>query len=111
MKTVIAMTEKTNEIQQLLQQQDVVVLATPAWYLQLKEAVNELIEKDFDALLQLLYRVDVSEVKLRQLLHEFPAADASGIIANLLLERQLQKIKSRREHAQRDESIPDDERW
>jgi len=70
-----------------------------------------LINKDFDRLLQLLYRVDVSEQKLRKMLSDFPAADAAGIISNLLLERQLQKIKSRREHAQRDENIPEDEKW
>jgi predicted translin family RNA/ssDNA-binding protein len=103
--------KQTQDIEQLLQQKDEVVVAAPAWYTQLKEAVGHLIDKDFDALLQLLYRVDVSEEKLRRLLHEFPAADAAGIITNLLLERQLQKIKSRRDHAQRDESIPDDERW
>ena len=103
--------EKIADIELLLQENNELVLQEPAWYQQLKAAVNELINHHFDDLLQLLYRVDVSEAKLRQLLNDFPAADAAGIIANLLLERQLQKIKSRREHAQRDETIPDDERW
>jgi hypothetical protein len=78
---------------------------------QLKAAVNELINHDFDALLQLLYRVDVSESKLRTMLQQLPGSDAAEIIANLLVERHLQKIKSRRENQQRDESISDDERW
>lgn len=103
--------EQLHEIDQLLQQKEEAVVAAPAWYTQLKQAVSHLIDKDFDALLQLLYRVDVSEEKLRRLLQDFPAADAAGIITNLLLERQLQKIKSRREHAQRDQNIPEDERW
>lgn len=103
--------EQLHEIDQLLQQKAEAVVAAPAWYTQLKQAVSHLIDKDFDALLQLLYRVDVSEEKLRRLLQDFPAADAAGIITNLLLERQLQKIKSRREHAQRDQNIPEDERW
>ncbi len=103
--------EQLHEIDQLLQQKEEAVVAAPAWYTQLKQAVSHLIDKDFDALLQLLYRVDVSEEKLRRLLQDFPAADAAGIITNLLLERQLQKIKSRREHAQGDQNIPEDERW
>lgn len=103
--------EQLHEIDQLLQQKEEAVVAAPPWYTQLKQAVSHLIDKDFDALLQLLYRVDVSEEKLRRLLQDFPAADAAGIITNLLLERQLQKIKSRREHAQRDQNIPEDERW
>jgi ribosome-associated translation inhibitor RaiA len=96
---------------QLLQQEDLVEAPPPEWYHQLKVAVNDLINHDFDALLQLLYRVDVSESKIRKMLSDFPVTDAADIITNLLLERQLQKIKSRRENAQRDESISDEERW
>jgi hypothetical protein len=95
----------------LLVERNALIVQSPAWYDQLKHAVNDLINHDFDSLLQLLYRVDVSEQKLRNMLADFPAADAAGIISNLLLERQLQKIKSRHEHAQRDENIPDDEKW
>jgi hypothetical protein len=95
----------------LLVERNELVVQSPAWYEQLKQAVNDLINYDFDSLLQLLYRVDVSEQKLRNMLADFPAADAAGIISNLLLERQLQKIKSRHEHAQRDDNIPDEEKW
>ncbi|MCU0395722.1 MAG: hypothetical protein MUF29_07415 [Chitinophagaceae bacterium] len=98
-------------LQELLHEQQELVTSSPEWYRQLKEAVNQLIQEDFDGLLQLLYRVDVSESRLRQMLQQLPGSDAAEIITNLLLERQLQKIKSRRDHAQRDESIPDDERW
>ncbi len=99
------------DLELLLVERNEQVVQSPLWYTQLKEAVTDLINNDFDSLLQLLYRVDVSEQKLRQMLSDFPAADAAGIISNLLLERQLQKIKSRREHAQRDDHIPDDEKW
>jgi len=95
----------------LLVERNELVVQSPLWYTQLKEAVTDLINNDFDSLLQLLYRVDVSEQKLRKMLNDFPAADAAGIISNLLLERQLQKIKSRRENTQRDENIPEDEKW
>lgn len=96
---------------QLLQEAGQVEAPPPGWYVQLKAAVNELINHDFDALLQLLYRVDVSESKLRSMLQQLPGSDAAEIITNLLVERHLQKIKSRRENQQRDESISDDERW
>lgn len=94
----------------LTQQQAEVVQSAP-WQAQLKNAVDELINHHFDGLLQLLYRVDISEQKLRQLLIDFPAADAAAIITHLLVERQLQKIKSRQAFAQQDDTIPEDEKW
>jgi hypothetical protein len=54
--------------------------------------INELIEKDFNRLLFLLYKIDVSEVKLKQILKEQPDENAGQIIAKLIIERQLQKI-------------------
>jgi hypothetical protein len=99
------------DLELLLVEHNALVVQSPLWYEQLKHAVNDLINNDFDSLLQLLYRVDVSEQKLRKVLADFPAADAAGIITNLLLERQLQKIKSRNENTQRDDDIPDDEKW
>lgn len=111
MKIEMKPTNQQNNILELLQETNEMVAASPAWYQQLKMAVSQLINEDFDGLLQLLYRVDVSESKLRGMLQQLPGHDAAEIIANLLLERQLQKIKSRRENVQRDENIPDDERW
>lgn len=84
----------------------------PEWYAVLKEKVNLLINEDFDALLQLLYRVDVSEAKLRAMLQNLAGTDAAEIITNLLLERQLQKIRSRAEYKASDKPATDDEeRW
>lgn len=102
---------RIQKIDNLLHESSELVVANPEWYHQLKAAVNDLINHDFDALLQLLYRVDVSESKLRTMLQQLPGNDAAEIITNLLVERHLQKIKSRRENQQRDESISDEERW
>lgn len=77
----------------------------------LAERMNHLITTDFNELVRLLYRLDVSEVKLKQLLKENPEADAGKLIAQLILERQAQKLKSRQQYRQRDEHIPDDEKW
>ena len=60
--------------------------------------INDLIEHDFQKLISLLYRVDVPENKLRQMLRDNPGEDAGKIIASLMIERLLQKIRSREEH-------------
>jgi hypothetical protein len=57
-----------------------------------------------------LYRIDVSEPKLKKLLHANPKTDASVIIADLLIERQAEKIKTR-ESFKGKRDIPDDEKW
>jgi hypothetical protein len=76
----------------------------------LSSHINLLIQSDFQKLVSILYRVDVSEPKLKHLLKENPGYDAANIITDLIIERQLQKIKSRQEH-RNDENISDDEKW
>jgi len=76
----------------------------------LSSHINFLIRTDFQKLVSILYRVDVNESKLKQLLKENPDADAANIISDLIIERQLQKIRSRQEHRP-DENINDDEKW
>ena len=81
--------------------------AIKAW---LADHINHLVRYDFQKLVSILYRIDVSESKLKQLLKENPNTDAGIIIADLMIERQLQKIKSRQQF-RRDENISDDEKW
>jgi len=73
--------------------------------------INELIEKDFQKLVNLLYRLDVSEEKLRKQLDQNPGKDAGEIITVLILERQEQKIKSRGQYSKRDDNIDEAEKW
>jgi ribulose 1,5-bisphosphate synthetase/thiazole synthase len=77
----------------------------------LVEKINELINNDFQKLVSILYRMDVSEIKLKQLLKDNPGTDAGLIIADLMIERQEEKIKSRQQFNKRDENISDDEKW
>jgi hypothetical protein len=81
------------------------------WLLQLEEKINSLLVGDFDRLISILYRMDVSELKLKQLLKENQAEDAAKIIALLMVERQAEKIKSRRQFNQRDDNIDENEKW
>ncbi|MES1215455.1 MAG: hypothetical protein ABUT20_08060 [Bacteroidota bacterium] len=77
----------------------------------LSQYINSLIQTNFQKLVSLLYRIDVSESKLKILLQENTDANAGMIIADLIIERQLQKIKSRQQFSQRDKNINDDEQW
>jgi len=72
---------------------------------------NELINSDFNHLVQLLYRIDVSETKLKQVLEQNEGRDTAGLLADLVIERQLEKIRSRQQYGKRDENISDDEKW
>ena len=72
--------------------------------------INHLINHDFEKLVSLLYRIDVNENKLRQVLDQGKGENAAGLIADLIIERQLQKIKSRKD-SKNNNAIPDDEKW
>ena len=79
---------------------------------QLAEKINELIQRDFGALVQLLYRIDVQEKKLRRILDENNGEDAGLLIARLIMERQWQKIESRQQYRQEGGAGAEgEERW
>jgi hypothetical protein len=65
---------------------------------QLAEKINTLIQRDFGALVQLLYRIDVPEQKLRRMLETNDGQDAGRLIARLIMERQWQKIETRQRY-------------
>jgi hypothetical protein len=77
---------------------------------QLVEYINHLLQHDFNGLVQVLYRVDVSEQKLKQLLQKNPETDAAVIISDLLIERQEEKIKMKNSF-KANNNISDDEKW
>ena len=62
----------------------------------LAEKLNGLIRSDFNALVTILYRVDVNEARLKELLRTAAGEDAGRIMARLIIERQEQKIKTRK---------------
>ncbi|HEY4208011.1 MAG TPA: hypothetical protein VGM31_14405 [Puia sp.] len=77
----------------------------------LAEKLNGMIRDDFGGLVQLLYRIDVEEPRLRYLLQHHKGEDAGRIIAQLIIDRLLQKIETRRQYAAKSKDIPDDEKW
>lgn len=76
---------------------------------QLISSINELINTDFNALLQLLYRIDIDEKKLKQLLKSYSDTDASSIIADLIITRQLQKKETRGKFSNRNKPGDEDD--
>ena len=73
--------------------------------------INELVLKDFDRLLGILYRIDVSEKKITGLLKAFPKQDAGLLIADLMIEREVEKIKSREIFTNRNNNFDEEEKW
>ena len=49
--------------------------------------INDCIQNDFNKLVQLLYRIDVSEEKLKSILQLNPNEDAAKLIAAVIIER------------------------
>lgn len=57
--------------------------------------INELINHDFEKLVFHLYRIDVDEARMRALLANKAGENAGGLIADLIIERQLQKLRNK----------------
>jgi hypothetical protein len=72
--------------------------------------INHLINKDFEKLVALLYRIDVNEKKLQQFLQTQIDENTAELIADLILQRQLEKIKSRQQNNS-DNPISEEEKW
>lgn len=66
--------------------------------LYLTKYINKLIEQDFERLVSILYKIDVDENKLKRILREQTGTDTADIIANLIIERQLKKIETRKQY-------------
>ena len=77
----------------------------------LSSHINHLITNNFNLLVSLLYRIDVNETKLKTLLKDNPGEDAGRIIAELIIERQLQKIKTRQQFNQGETTTSEEEAW
>jgi hypothetical protein len=101
----------TEILADLIQTNDEHLVQSPGWYEELKVAVNDLINHDFNKLIQLLYQLDVPEQKLKNIFSANTGEDAGTIITNLLVERQIQRIKSKKNNQSKPSDIPDEERW
>jgi hypothetical protein len=70
----------------------------------LAQYLNHLADTSFEQFISLLYRIDVSEARIKQLLEE-PHDNAGLLMADLVIARQLEKIESRQKFST---PLPDD---
>jgi|SRR5215204_2563881 len=77
---------------------------------ELEGGIERMIAQRFDALVQILYRMDIDETRLRTLLSSPGETPAARIIAHLLIERQLQKLRTRQQFKP-DPGIAEEDAW
>ena len=77
---------------------------------ELIDALNNLILHDFNSLVRLLYRIDINENKLKQTLQQNTNANAGEIIAELILQRLVEKEKTKQQFKQNN-PIDENEKW
>jgi hypothetical protein len=65
----------------------------------LSKAVSQLLDRDFERLLQICYRIDLGEEKLKKILHESEPDHVSTDLARALWERQKLKIEIRKKYS------------
>ncbi|MFZ9661792.1 MAG: hypothetical protein ACO29O_07935 [Chitinophagaceae bacterium] len=66
----------------------------------LAEHINDMIVHNLPKLIQLLYRIDISEKKLKEMLAQHKNYEAGMIIARMVIDRQKEKAKSREKFKQ-----------
>lgn len=72
-------------------------ISTAAFTGKLEKYIHDLIQNDFQKLVSILYKVDVNEKKLKELLQKDENKKSEKIIAKLIIDRQMQKIITRRQ--------------
>jgi hypothetical protein len=97
-------------LQQDLQKETGLVL-TNHFREELAAYINQLINADFEKLVFLLYRIDVKESMIKQLLALPSSNNAGEIIADAIIKRQEEKIITRQLYKQPDNNITEEDKW
>ena len=63
----------------------------------LAERIAQMLDTETDLLFSTLYRLDVAEVKINQVLHS-PFENPAQGLARLVIERQKEKVKTRQQY-------------
>ncbi|MBP9212997.1 MAG: hypothetical protein KBF36_00450 [Chitinophagaceae bacterium] len=77
---------------------------------ELAKTIENLINTDFEKLVFLLYRIDVSEQKINDLLQNTQAGNAGELIVQAIIERLAEKKASREKYKQEGE-IAEEDKW
>src|SRR5690606_6572439 len=62
------------------------------------EKLRDMYDKNYDTLINTLYRIDVSEAKLSELFSSINKEFIPEKLADLIIDRQLQKIRFRKQY-------------
>ena len=103
-----------NEVIEQLQNVDLQVTKKDSYehlHMELAANINYLITNNFSLLISILYRLDISEQKINEFLSQSKGTTAGDIISTLIIERQLEKIASKKAFTNRPSDIPYDEQW
>lgn len=103
--------DQTQLPERVFQSVDEHALKDERLFRELADYLNGLALHDFEKLVQLLYRVDVSEMKLRKMLQDKTGSDVGELIAALMIERQIQKIRSRKDSGSNFTEESGEEKW
>jgi len=66
----------------------------------LSKAIGQLLNRDFERLLQICYRIDLGENRLKKILHEADPDKVAADLARALWERQKQKVEIRMRYSE-----------
>ncbi|ATL46346.1 hypothetical protein COR50_03685 [Chitinophaga caeni] len=78
----------------------------------LAQRLEKLVNDDFEQFIQLLYRIDVPEIKVKELLATGEYPEVYYHIARLIIDRQVQKFISRQANKNNNPQDDDgEERW
>lgn len=77
---------------------------------QLVHYIQSLIQSDFEKLIFLLYKIDVSENNLKKILHQNTNTNTAEIIAAMIVERLEEKIKTKQSFKP-NTIVDDEEKW
>ncbi len=73
--------------------------------LRLQEFIGYHLEADFEKLCNIIYRHDVSEEKFNEALQGDNIFEQAGRIADLVIEREMQKVETRRAYRKHKEQV------
>jgi len=97
---------------QLLEEKSIAFSSFEAFRKFIIDKINNWILNDYEHLLYLLYRIDVHEDKVRTLMQQHKGENAAEIIADLIIDRQRQKIETRKMfHMEKPIDVDESELW
>ncbi len=78
-------------VQEIHSEEDLVALLTPV--------IHQLLNREFERLLQICYRIDLGEGKLNDILYASPPDQMAGDLAKAIVARQKLKLEIRKKYS------------